>query len=166
MPYNLYSRTNQHILEGTIVGISFYLAFLIRYEGAIPPYHQYQFWALLLPVITGRLLTNYLFGLHRIQWRYIGFRDADRVSRAYLGFSVFLVILRFGLPSQAGVIRIPASVIIIELLLSLLGAMGIRLARRNIYEVHAREANPDNPVGPRRVLLVGAGMMGASTAKE
>jgi len=166
MPYNLYSRTNQYILEGVIVGVSFYLAFLIRYEGAIPPYHQYQFWTLLLPVIAGRLLTNYLFGLHRIQWRYIGFRDADRISRAYIAFSLALLLLRFSLPSEAGVVRIPASVITIELLLSLLGAMGIRLGRRYMYESHSREANPDSTAGPRRVLLVGAGMMGASTAKE
>lgn len=166
MPYNFYSRTNQYILEGAMVGVSFYLAFLIRYEGTIPPYHQYQFWALLLPVIAGRLLTNYLFGLHRIQWRYIGFRDADRITRAYLAFSVVLFILRIGLPSQAGVIRIPASVTTIELLLSLLGAMGIRLARRYSYELPMKEGNPGNTVGPRRLLLVGAGMVGANTAKE
>jgi len=166
MPYKFYSRTNQQILEGAVVGASFYLAFLIRFEGVIPPYHQYQFWALLLPFVLGRLVTNYLFGLHRIQWRYIGFRDAYHIGRAYLAFSGALLIVRFALPPQAGILRVPASVITIEFLLSLLGAMGIRLARRSLYELPAKEANPDHSVGPRRVLLVGAGQMGANTAKE
>jgi nucleoside-diphosphate-sugar epimerase len=166
MPYDLYSRTNQRILEGAVVGASFYLAFLIRYEGTIPPYHLYQFWALLAPVTVGQLLTNSLLGLNRIQWRYIGFRDALRVTRVYFAFSALLLLLRFGLPVEAGIARIPASVIIIDLLLSLLGAMGIRLLRRYIYETKSKEVSSPTTQGPRRLLLIGAGAMGAKAAKE
>jgi nucleoside-diphosphate-sugar epimerase len=166
MPYDLYSRTNQRILEGAVVGASFYLAFLIRYEGTIPPYHLYQFWALLAPVTVGQLLTNSLLGLNRIQWRYIGFRDALRVTRVYFAFSALLLLLRFGLPVEAGIARIPASVIIIDLLLSLLGAMGIRLLRRYNYETKSKEVSSPTTQGPRRLLLVGAGAMGAKAAKE
>lgn len=166
MPYDPYSRVNQQILEGTLVGVSFYLAFLIRFEGAIPPYHLYQFWALLLPIIAGRLLTNYLFGLHRIQWRYIGFRDALYTSRAYVAFSSALLLVRIGLPVQAGVVRIPASVLTIELILSLLGAMAIRVARRYVYEHQSKGLYAAKVEGPRRVLLIGAGMMGVNAARE
>jgi len=166
MVYDLYSRTNQQILEGAIVGFSFYLAFLIRYEGVIPPDLQYQFWALLLPIIAGRLLTNFIFGLHRIQWRYVGFRDALYLSRSYLVFSLVLLLARFGLPPQAGVMRIPASVITIEFLLSLLGTMGIRIVRRLVYERRSRGANPLKVEAPRRLLLIGAGTIGANAAKE
>jgi nucleoside-diphosphate-sugar epimerase/NADH/NAD ratio-sensing transcriptional regulator Rex len=166
MAYEPYSRTNQRILEGAVVGVSFYLAFLIRYDGAIPPYYEYQFWALLMPMIAGRLLINFLGGLDRIQWRYISFRDGLRTSLVYVTFSAFLLLVRFGLPAQAGIIRIPASVIIIELLLSLVGAMGIRLLRRNLYELQSKDANTSKRPQPRRLLLIGAGMMGANAAKE
>jgi nucleoside-diphosphate-sugar epimerase len=166
MTYDPYSRVNQQILEGTLVGVSFYSAFLIRYEGAIPPYDLYQFWALLLPFIMGRLLTNYALGLHKIQWRYIGFHDALLTCRAYFAFSCVLLLMRFGLPVKSGILRIPASVIVIELLLSLLGAMAIRLARRHVYELQSRRAISVNSEGPRRLLLVGAGTMGANAAKE
>jgi UDP-glucose 4-epimerase len=166
MKVDPYSRTNQRILEGAIVGISFYLAFLIRYEGAIPPYRQYQFWALLIPVITGQLLTNFLFGLNRGQWRHIGFRDALPIGRSYLAFAAFLLLMRFGLPGRVEIVRIPASVITIELLLCLLGAMGIRLLRRYVYELQLRKAVSAKTDRPRRLLLVGAGMMGARAAKE
>jgi nucleoside-diphosphate-sugar epimerase len=166
MIYDPYSRSNQQLLDGAIVGVSLYLAFLIRFEGAIPPYHQYQFWALLLPIITGRLLTNYLFGLHRIQWRYVGFRDAFYVSRAYLTFSAVLLLVRFGLPQQAGIIRVPASVVTIEFLISLLGAMGIRILRRYSYELQAKKATESNSSIPRRLLLIGAGTIGVNKARE
>jgi len=166
MPYDAYSRTNQQILEGTVVGISFYLAFLIRYEGTIPPYHMYQFWALFVPVIAGRLLTNYMFGLSRIQWRYVGFGDVLSTSRAYLAFSAVLLMLRFFLPERAGIVRIPASVISIELLFSIFGAIGVRFARRHVYEIQSKQAPSTKTEGPRRLLLIGAGMMGANAAKE
>lgn len=166
MRYDVYSRLNQQVLDGAIVGASFYAAFLIRYEAAIPAYHSYQFWALVLPVVAGRLLTNYLFGLHRVQWRYIGFTDVLFTIRAYVAFSLVLLILRFALPTQAGIVRVPASVVIIELLLSILGAMGTRFTRRYIYEHPLKENAEPNGASPRRLILVGAGIMGANTARE
>src|SRR6266566_3069937 len=166
MRFDPYSRMNQQIIDGAIVGVSFYLAFVIRYEGAIPPYHEYQFWALLLPIIGARLVTNFIFKLHRIQWRYIGFRDALYTSRAYLAFSVALLVVRFGLPPQVGVIRVPASIVTIESLLSLLGAMGIRFIRRYVYEHQSQSGNSLKMKGRRRLLLIGAGTMGANKAKE
>jgi UDP-glucose 4-epimerase len=166
MKIDPYSRTNQRILEGAIVGVSFYLAFLIRYEGAIPPYREFQFWTLLIPVVAGQLLTNFLFGLNRGQWRHIGFRDALPIGRSYLAFAALLLLMRFCLPERVEIVRIPASVITIELLLCLLGAMGIRLLRRYVYEFQLRKAVSAKTDRPRRLLLVGAGMMGARAAKE
>jgi len=166
MAYDPYSRTNQRVLEGTVVGVSFYLAFLIRYDGLIPPDVKHQFWVWLVPVIAGRLLANSLFGLNRVQWRYIGFHDAWRTTRAYLAFSAVLILARFGMPDQAAILRLPASVVVIELLLSLFGAIGLRLLRRHVYELQTRGANTVETPGPRRLLLIGAGMMGSNAAKE
>lgn len=166
MPYNSYSRTNQQILDGAIVGVSLWVAFLVRYDGAVPPYREYQLWALLVPVIAGRLLTNFISGLYRIQWRYVSSGDAQRIGRAYLAFSIVLLLMRYGLPVQLGIFRAPVSVIVIELLLSVLGAMGIRLLRRYIFEHQSQKTIPPKREGPRRLLLVGAGIMGANAAKE
>jgi hypothetical protein len=46
MSRDQYSQTNQRILEGAFVGVSFYLAYLIRYGGALLPY---QFGVTLIP---------------------------------------------------------------------------------------------------------------------
>jgi nucleoside-diphosphate-sugar epimerase len=166
MPYNLYSRTNRQILDGAIVGLSLFVAFLIRYDGAIPSYREYQLWVLLAPVITGRLITNFIFGLYRIQWRYVSSGDALRIGRAYLAFSLVLLLIRFGFPVQADIFRMPVSVIVIELLFSVLGAMGTRMLRRYIYEHQSQKIVLSERQGPRRLLLVGAGIMGANAAKE
>jgi UDP-glucose 4-epimerase len=166
MKYDIYSRVNQQILDGGVVGVSFCLAFLIRYEGAIPPYHAYQFWALFIPVMTGRMVTNYLFGLHRVQWRYFGFSEVPVIVRSYVTFSIVLLSLRFGLPPRAGISRLPASVITIELLLSLFGALSLRFVRRYFYERTAKGGDQPKADNSRRLLLIGAGIMGARTARE
>jgi nucleoside-diphosphate-sugar epimerase len=44
--------------------------------------------------------------------------------------------------------------------------MGIRLLRRYIYETKSKEVSSPTTQGPRRLLLIGAGAMGAKAAKE
>ena len=58
MAYQLYSRMNQRILDGAVGATSLYLAYLIRYDGTILPYYRYQFLALLMPMIAGRLVVG------------------------------------------------------------------------------------------------------------
>lgn len=164
MPYDPYSRTNQQSLDGVVVGVAFYFACLIGYAGKIP-LDGYRFWAVLLAIVAGRLISNFLFGLHRIQWRYIGLRDAFRTGQSYVVFSSLLLLIQVVLPADAW-IRIPASVIAVELLLSLLGALGVRILRRHIYEVESKRPHALNKGERRRLLLIGAGMIGANVARE
>ena len=166
MPYRLYSKTNQRILEAFVVAASFYFAFLIRYEGAIPAYHLRQFALLLLPVAVAQLFLNSILGLNEIQWRYVRLGDGLRAARAYLALSVLMLVLRFALPPSAAVVRIPANVIVIYLLLSLIGGVGIRLLRRYVYERKFTNPTSEERAAPRRLFLVGAGTMDAETAKQ
>src|SRR5438128_1729656 len=110
MRYDLYSKSNRLLLDVLITGLSFCLAYLLRYEGNIPPSSGHQVWALILPVAIGRLGTGFLFGSHRTQWRYFSIADAIRVAKAYVAFSGVLLALRFGLPDAWGLLRVPASV--------------------------------------------------------
>jgi len=166
MSYDPYSATNQKILDGAVAAASLYLAFLIRYDGSVPAYHAFQFWVCFAPLAAGRLAANFLFGLGRLRWRYIGVSDAFRVARSYAAFSGLLLAARFGLPDRLDLARIPGSVIAIELALSLLGALGIRFLRRSLYERQARDAEQPSAGGPRRLLLIGAGQIGARVAGE
>jgi FlaA1/EpsC-like NDP-sugar epimerase len=152
MPYDLYSKMTQRILEAFVVATSFYYAFLIRYEGAIPADHLRQFALLVLPVAVAQLLLNSILGLIKIQRRYVSIDDGLRAARAYLASSVLMLVLRFALPPSATVVRIPANVIVIYLLLALIGGVGIRLLRRYVYKRKSTNAT--------------AGTLDAKTAKE
>ncbi len=58
MAYDFYSKTNKLAIDGFIIGMSFWLAYQIRFEGAVPPERISQMWVLLPAMIAGRLATN------------------------------------------------------------------------------------------------------------
>lgn len=134
MRYNLYSKTNQFLIDGMTAGLAFFLAYQIRFEAAIGAAHTFQMWALLLPMVVGRLAMIALFGINRYKWRYTSLIEAVHIAGAYAPFSVLLLALRLGLPDQWTLFRIPLGVIAIEFLLSLQGALSIRLLRRLLYQ--------------------------------
>src|SRR5581483_7495954 len=120
MPYDPYSRANQQLLDGAVVGVAFYSACLIGYDGSIALSGP-QFWSFLAAIVGGRLLSNFLFNLHRIQWRYIGLQDAFRTSQSYLAFSLVLFFVEIVIAPKTGMARIPLRVLAMELLLSSAG---------------------------------------------
>jgi len=164
--YDPYSTTNRLLLDGFFAAAPFYLAYLLRYEGNIPSSAAHQLRMLILPILVGRLASGFLLGMHRTQWRYFGISDAIRLTKTNLAFSAFLTVLRFGLPDPWGLLRIPVSVIAIDLILSVQGAAAIRLLRRYLYEHEAHEAATNESQQKRRLLLIGAGLLGSTVAKE
>jgi nucleoside-diphosphate-sugar epimerase len=165
MSEKLYTKTNQVIIDAVIVGVSFLLAYQIRYDAATPSYQVRQSWMLLLPVIAARLLSYFASGVERIPWRHFSIGDVFRFGRTHLAVSGIFLGLRYVTPAHWPLFRIPTSVIAIEFLLSFSGCLCVRMLRRHMYE---REEGDRRPAGnsPCRVLLIGAGVTGARVAKE
>ena len=165
MSEKLYTKTNQVIIDAVIIGISFLLAYEIRYDAAIPHYQVSQFWLLLLPVIAVRLLAYFAFGVERIPWRHFGLGDVFRFGQTQLAVSTLFLALRYTPFLHWPVLRIPTSVIAVEFLLSFSGSLCVRMLRRYMYE-RPESGRADGEGRLRRVLLIGAGVTGARVAKE
>ncbi|MGH9862836.1 MAG: polysaccharide biosynthesis protein [Candidatus Acidiferrales bacterium] len=162
MKFNLYAKPNQYVIDGFIVGVSFGAAYLLRFEGAIPPEIVSQMWGWLPVVVAGRLGTNHLFGTYRRMWRYVSIVDALQLVRPFATFSAILLALRLFLPATLAALRVPLSIILIEGLLSFTGSLSVRLLRRILYQRQLHAAAGWQEV--KRVLLVGAGVAGAAAA--
>lgn len=161
--YDLYSSLNQKLIDAVVTGASFYLAYQIRFNWHVPSSSAQQMWLLLPAVVAGRVLVNWASRMYRLIWRYISLSDAIMVFRSYLGFSAILLALRLSMPDQLAVLKVPLSIIIIEFLLSVQGALGVRGFRRLLYEAAAaRSPDSRNPV---TVLLIGAGQAGIQVSK-
>ena len=161
----LRSRTARFVIDAVIVGVAFYLAYFLRYDGRIPTFQRRQFLMLLVPIIVGRLVSQMLFGLHKHKWRYVSTFDIVRVLQAYSAFTFLILSLRLLLPetSPYDLLRLPIGVIAMEFMISFLGTIGARSLRRFVHE---RAANERNGKSARRILLVGAGIHGVTVANE
>lgn len=178
-----FGRTLKKVLETPLRGLSYLvdarlavevllitacvcLAYLLRFGGQIPSGYSHQMYQLAGWIVAGRLLTGFLFGVHKVPWRYTSMTDAFRLGQAYALFSLILLALHFAVPDSWFLPHVPGSIIIIELLLSTPAAIALRALRRRDYERRERSAAVPESAKSRRVLLIGAGVLGSTVAKE
>ena len=133
-------------------------AFVLRFEGDIPPIYQIRLVQGLPFVALAYGIGLWVFGVQRGLWRYVGLHDLTRILWASV-FSTFL--LYAVLQAVLGWSDYPRSVIILTGLLSGGFLAGIRLTVRAILEWL-------QIVGPfaRRVLIVGAGNAGELLVRD
>ena len=156
------SPVYQRVIDGVIAALALWLAYQAFFSGAVPPLPDIQLWELLFLVAAGRVAVNELVGCYRTVWRYFGLRDLIMFGCSCALFSLALFLARFIISTP--LLNIPAAIILLELLLSSVGAAAARAARRLLYERGvARQGIPN---AHDRVLLVGAGRAGLSVANQ
>ena len=142
-----------------LVTVSYTLAFLLRFEGAVPEPFVGAY-AMTLPWIVGfRLLAFSSFQVYRGSWRYVGMRDLQlllkSVGASTLMFAAFLL---FTARDQA----YPRSVPIIDAILTVMLIGGVRFSLRAVRE----RSKPNVLTRTRRVLIIGAGDAGELLLRE
>ncbi len=137
MKPGIYTRTNKVIIDACIFSISFFIAYLIRFEG-LPPWAALKQFLLWFPyLVAARIYINWKLGIYRSIWRYVSLPDAISMARSMSIVSAFLLVLRFLYPISvpfAFWLKVPLSVIVLEYCLSLGGCMGVRALRRLRYQ--------------------------------
>ena len=150
LPERFFCRGNQLALDAAACATALYLAFQLRFDAAVPAPQRVAMWSwlMLLPLLRPAI-TWALRGYDRI-WRFFNLRDAVGLALISLPPTLFLLALRYGLKKTTWAAAIPASVILIELLLFLALAAGIRALRRITFEYSRR-----SPAAGTRALVVG-----------
>ncbi|MGA8220479.1 MAG: NAD-dependent epimerase/dehydratase family protein [Candidatus Acidiferrales bacterium] len=168
MKIDIYSRTNQRIVDCLVFGASFIAAYLIRFEG-LPSGADLRQMLLWLPIVVfARLAVHLILGIYRLVWRFVSFSDAIELAKSIAIVSACLTALRLfvtGNGQLAVWARLPLSVIVLDGLLALTASMGIRALRRLLYSVGRRTAADSGTPG-KRVVLYGAGRAGIMLSKE
>ncbi len=139
---------------------SYYVAFLLRFEGGLPQPFYGQFLKSVPVLLCVQLGVLLFFGLYRGVWRYTGVADLILQLRAVLMavcVSALLVLIEFRF---AGFSR---AVFAIDGMLLLLCICGSRLSFRLMHAWIARRRQPS---GARRVLIYGAGGRGEMVLHE
>jgi FlaA1/EpsC-like NDP-sugar epimerase len=152
MPPVLVRHRRPLILAGhaILVAVAYAVAFLLRFDGPVPPDAVKAFEVTVMPLVIIRLASFAVYGLHRGFWRHFGHRDLIALANSVaLGTVIFVLALVAG--SRLG--PVPRSVVLMEAMLTFLLAGGSRLAVRSAREWLARRRSGER----RPTLIVGAG---------
>ncbi len=166
------------LLDAVIIFFSLGMAYQLRFDFHLflnenIPY-QIQFKHIVILLVIIRILLFKFFRLYKGITRYVGISDLLSIFYSTSIGTLFLCIFNLssehisslnGLPlksSGESILRIPWSVVVSEFMLTFLLIAGTRFAVRLL--VRARQHLPAKDI--RRVLIVGAGDLGETVARE
>src|SRR5207249_1891273 len=83
-------------LDIAVLCSAYYLAFLIRFEGALPAEESKVLWGTLPALVVLQFLLLAALNVHRLTWRYVGLMEARRIGVALALASGLLMAWRLG----------------------------------------------------------------------
>jgi FlaA1/EpsC-like NDP-sugar epimerase len=154
-------RLLQLLIDGGIVALSWFLAFQLRFDQGLPVYYDTLLRRTILIVVAIKMTVFLLFGFHRRWWRYVSVHDMWSAARGVVVASLVAYVTVY-LVSPVHNVRLPRSVAIMDLLLTLALIAGARLLARTVIE------RPRSGVVARgrEVIVVGAGDAGRTVVEE
>lgn len=163
-------RQLQFALDLSILIGAFVLAYLLRFDFAVPRQDIFHGLIQLPYVVLIQFAVLFLTGVYTFIWRYIGMAEMKAFLTAAVWSAIPLILLRIGLPEEFQQWRVPLSVIMMDTVLAFGGVLGVRLMRRVLYErdqKRVKTASIHATNGQKKpVLLIGAGRAGMLVAKE
>ena len=153
-------RTVIVVTHLALVPVAYWCAFLLRFDGAVPPEYMSLYWVTMPLLLALRLSAFALFRQFRGWWRYVGMHDLAALVNA-LSWSTLAFLLILSLTGQIG--EFPNSIVVLDWGVALVLFGGIRFGVRWFRE--GRMARNGNGHG-KRTLIVGAGDAAAQLIRQ
>ncbi len=138
-------------------------AFLIRFDGAIPPRYLAAIPLLLAVLVPVKLGWQVVYHLYQMTWRTVSLTELLNVAKAnalaFMSTSALLLLLR----SVDAFRTVPRSVLLMDWILTMVGVAAFRAVRR-VWQVQVHALRRPHRNGTR-LLIVGAGAAGVRIAQ-
>ena len=149
------------VIYSVAIVVAHWLAYLIRFEFHPPIDERAHFWRTLQWTLPVELLALLSFGQFRSLLSYFSLPDARRIVLACGSASIVSLGVWYATNGQYAPSR---SIIILGFLLDSVALGSVRLSFRMLREGQKGSARSDRPL--RRIVIIGAGDVGANLAKE
>src|ERR1041384_5559116 len=133
------TKRNQCIIDVLVLTTAFVLAYLLRFDFAIPDQELKQGLLQLPLVVALQFAVLFCAGIYAFIWRYIGLPEIKNFMLAAMLSALPLILLRVLLPEEMQDWRIPFSVILTDTMLAYGGVLGTRVLRRAMYERYEKK---------------------------
>jgi FlaA1/EpsC-like NDP-sugar epimerase len=162
------TRRVQFVLDVIILVAAFALAYLFRFDFEVPRPIALDALTQLPYVLLIQVGALALAGVYSFIWRYVGMNEVKAFVLAALWSSLAIAVIRLTLPGNLAGWKVPLSVTLMGTILAFGGVLGLRLARRMLYERFEKQRRAAlSPAQEKSsVLLVGAGAAGVLAARE
>ncbi len=155
-------------LDLSLVLAAHWLAYLVRFEGGVPPEHLARLIQLLPAAALVKLGCFFYFGLYRGMWRYTSLPDLFNVLKAATAASLILVVFLAISQRFHGFSR---SVFLLDWIFTCIFAAGLRIGIRifygtslvNLPKLFRRNAKSATA---KQYVLLGAGKAGEKMVRE
>jgi FlaA1/EpsC-like NDP-sugar epimerase len=154
-------RLLQLLIDAGIVALSWFLAFEVRFDHGLPVFYDTLLRRTILIVVAIKVAVFLLFGFHRRWWRYVSVNDMWGAARGVVVASLVADVTVY-LVSPVHNVRLPRSIAVMDLLITMALIAGARLFARTVIE------RPRGGIVARgrEVIIVGAGDAGRTVVEE
>jgi UDP-GlcNAc:undecaprenyl-phosphate GlcNAc-1-phosphate transferase len=154
-------RVLEVLLDGALIALAYYAAFLLRWDGRLPE-EQLQIFLKTLPLVIIIQMAFFLLGgVYRGLWRYVGVNDLLIIARAVVAGATVSTIVIFVMYWFRGPSR---AVVLLDLLVLLVFVSISRVSFLILKSLIVGRGNTDPNAKP--VLIYGAGDGGELLIRE
>jgi UDP-GlcNAc:undecaprenyl-phosphate/decaprenyl-phosphate GlcNAc-1-phosphate transferase len=151
-------RVLEVLLDLALFAVAYQGAYLLRWDGALPETQAHAFAATLALVVAAKAVSYGLLSVYRGAWQRMGIADVHRIAKAaILGTLLTIAVLTIGFKD----VEFPRTILVLDLLLTFLLTLGVRLSMRSIDRVRHSWQTLGEPV-----LIYGAGSAGEMLVRE
>jgi FlaA1/EpsC-like NDP-sugar epimerase len=162
----------QLLVDGLLVAFAYFLAFRLRFPGAVPVRYEDLFESTIWWVVPFSLVVLAAFGQYQRLWTFVGQRDYEAVVKAVVVATLMIVgaiallhpVLQPASPRSTSAVLLPVSVIAMFFLLALALLVAARFVVHLVVEGRVRSFRVAK--GARDVLIVGGGQGGRLVVRE
>ena len=147
------------LLHLAIFFFAYSLAYVVRFEFAVPPQFVSSLWKTIPVLLVAKALGFLAFGLFYGWWRYVSIRDIFPIAA---GCTLGSLIFAGAVIGMWGAHYVPWSIYFLDWVNTLMIVLGVRYVVRTGREVLGRKRREND----RRVLVVGAGLAGQMIVRE
>ena len=133
-----------------LIPLAYFAAYAVRFDFRVPPAEVARFWGTLPYVFALRVVVFQLFGLYRGYWKHVSLRDLlDLLGAVSLSSALFVS----GLLATGGLHGMARSVLLLDWIMTIFVAGGIRFAARVLLEAQMAHSRARG----KRTFIIGAG---------
>ena len=151
-------KTFKFMIDTASISLSYYLAFLLRFEGTISPTVKGYYLSTIPLILIVKMVVFYLLGIYEGPWRYIGVADFLKMLKASVLGCLATALILWTIPFF-GVFS--WSVLFIDFNLLFILMIGTRGSFRILEHLYLTHEN-----GTRRVLIYGLGKSSMDALQE